>query len=485
MNKQDLLKAQTCVLRVNIHCDGCKKKVKKLLQKIDGKSHHFLNNVTEFLFIIDMLSLIVKILMLFSKFIVLIFWVFVFCLGVYTTTIDVEQGKVTVSGNVGPATLIKKLVKSGKHAELWGPQKAPNHLNNQFKNMQIDNGKGGKDKQPQKGGKDQQKGSQQAQQQMQHIKGSKDLKVPSKDQKSVRFNLPDDDSGSEDGFDDFDDFDDDGDDDDDDDFDDDGFDGHHHAPTKMIPVMGSGHGTHGPNGMMNGHVMNVQMGGTNNGGNAKKGGGIDIPVQVKGSGGNKDGKNGNGGKNGGGNNKGGNQNQGGGAGKNGGKSGGGLPGEGKNGKNGGGNINGSAGGGGGGGNNYDSWGKKGGGKNEGGHGFHDIDVSNGAGGRNVGQMGQMGNYPMGHMGNIPAVQGLPAMSGGYYQGMAPGNPYNQQYMAMMMNQRRANGNEMYHPMMYARPQPAVGYGPPMPPPVTIDHYTHFFSDENTSSCSIM
>lgn len=31
---------QSCVLRVNIGCacDGCKQKVKKLLQKIDGKS---------------------------------------------------------------------------------------------------------------------------------------------------------------------------------------------------------------------------------------------------------------------------------------------------------------------------------------------------------------------------------------------------------------------------------------------------------------
>ena len=100
-------------------------------------------------------------------------------------------------------------------------------------------------------------------------------------------------------------------------------------------------------------------------------------------------------------------------------------------------------------------------------------------------MGQMG-----HMGNIPAGQGLPAgpppaaMNSGYYQGMGPGNPYNQQYMAMMMNQRRMNGNDMYHPMMYGRPQPAVGYGVPVAAPAT-DQYTHFFSDENTESCNIM
>lgn len=116
--------------------------------------------------------------------------------------------------------------------------------------------------------------------------------------------------------------------------------------------------------------------------------------------------------------------------------------------------------------------------------------------RQGGPMGNMGNYPMGQMGGYPAVQGLPAttaMNGGYYQGMGPGmgpgNPYNQQqYLAMMMmNQQRANGNDMYQPMMYARPHPGVNYmpGPPMPHPAPSDPYTHMFSDENTGSCSIM
>lgn len=27
---------QTCVLKVNIHCEGCKNKVKKILQRIEG-----------------------------------------------------------------------------------------------------------------------------------------------------------------------------------------------------------------------------------------------------------------------------------------------------------------------------------------------------------------------------------------------------------------------------------------------------------------
>ncbi|KAG9448971.1 hypothetical protein H6P81_008936 [Aristolochia fimbriata] len=76
-----LLKIQTCVLKVNLHCDGCKQKVKKLLQRIEG---------------------------------------------VYTVNIDAEQQKVTVSGNVDSATLIKKLVRAGKHAELWSQKSNQN-----------------------------------------------------------------------------------------------------------------------------------------------------------------------------------------------------------------------------------------------------------------------------------------------------------------------------------------------------------------------
>lgn len=76
-----LLKIQTCVLKVNIHCDGCKQKVKKLLQRIEG---------------------------------------------VYQVNIDAEQQKVTVSGSVDSATLIKKLVRAGKHAELWSQKSNQN-----------------------------------------------------------------------------------------------------------------------------------------------------------------------------------------------------------------------------------------------------------------------------------------------------------------------------------------------------------------------
>ncbi|XP_071690242.1 uncharacterized protein [Rutidosis leptorrhynchoides] len=80
-----LLKIQSCILRVNLHCDGCKHKVKKLLQKIDG---------------------------------------------VYQVIIDAEQQKVTVSGSVDSATLIKKLVRAGKHAELWSNNSNRNQSQN-------------------------------------------------------------------------------------------------------------------------------------------------------------------------------------------------------------------------------------------------------------------------------------------------------------------------------------------------------------------
>ncbi|XVE92061.1 hypothetical protein REPUB_Repub01dG0065000 [Reevesia pubescens] len=81
-----LLKIQTCVLKVNIHCDGCKQKVKKLLQRIEG---------------------------------------------VYQVSIDAEQQKVTVSGSVESATLIKKLVRAGKHAEVWSQKSNQNQNQNQ------------------------------------------------------------------------------------------------------------------------------------------------------------------------------------------------------------------------------------------------------------------------------------------------------------------------------------------------------------------
>ncbi|KAK9139369.1 hypothetical protein Scep_009050 [Stephania cephalantha] len=68
------LKYRTCVLKVSIHCEGCKRKVKKVLRSVEG---------------------------------------------VYTVTFDAHKHKVTVVGDVEADTLIKKLIKTNKHAELW------------------------------------------------------------------------------------------------------------------------------------------------------------------------------------------------------------------------------------------------------------------------------------------------------------------------------------------------------------------------------
>ncbi|KAK9093317.1 hypothetical protein Syun_028228 [Stephania yunnanensis] len=73
--------SRSCVLKVNIHYDGCKQDVKKLLQRIEG---------------------------------------------VYTMNIDKNQQKVSVTGSVDANTLIKKLVRLGKHAELWSQKSNQN-----------------------------------------------------------------------------------------------------------------------------------------------------------------------------------------------------------------------------------------------------------------------------------------------------------------------------------------------------------------------
>ncbi|XP_022955850.1 heavy metal-associated isoprenylated plant protein 32-like [Cucurbita moschata] len=490
MSKEEFLKIQKCVLKVNIHCDGCKHKVKKILQKIDG---------------------------------------------VFTTEIDAEQGKVTVTGNVDASVLIKKLLKSGKHAEVWGGQPGnnknqQNNIASQMKNMQIDNAKGGNIKgQNQKGGggaggggggngnnlpkggQGQVQGLQPAQlQQLQAMKGFQDLKLPPqfnglklpvKDQnpnqaKAGKFNLQEGDDLSDE--DDYDDYDDEDDYDDDDEFDDDL--GNLHLPpaNKMKPMMGNGQI---PKMMMNGNhpaVMNGPAVGGNGGGNGKKGGGA-VPVQ-----GNNNAKNGNGGGgkgNGGGGSGGSNQKQGGGGGKN-------------NGGGGGGGVTNQTGHGGGNGssNGMNSGQKAAGGANGMGHdlqslvGAHGLGMSNLSQMGNMGvQMGQMGDRPMGQIGNIPAVQGLPAaapaptMNGGSGGGrFSPldmaGHPYQQnpQYIAQMMNQQQHHALG-HQPMMYARPPPAVNYVPPpypypppyhpYPPPQP-EPYT-YFSDENPSSCHIM
>ncbi|WVZ20346.1 hypothetical protein V8G54_007668 [Vigna mungo] len=68
------LNYQTWFLKVSIHCEGCRRKVKKVLKSIDG---------------------------------------------VFTATIDPQQNKVTVTGSVAVETLLRKLVRAGKQAEIW------------------------------------------------------------------------------------------------------------------------------------------------------------------------------------------------------------------------------------------------------------------------------------------------------------------------------------------------------------------------------
>ncbi|KHG13939.1 Copper-transporting ATPase 1 [Gossypium arboreum] len=79
-NQAPPLKYKAWVLKVSIHCEGCKRKVERTLRKIEG---------------------------------------------VYEAYADLKQQKATVKANlhVNAETLIKKLVKKGRHAELW-PEKA-------------------------------------------------------------------------------------------------------------------------------------------------------------------------------------------------------------------------------------------------------------------------------------------------------------------------------------------------------------------------
>ncbi|CAM8988284.1 unnamed protein product [Rhodiola kirilowii] len=264
MSKEEFLKIQTCVLKVHIHCDGCKNKVKKILQKIEG---------------------------------------------VYKIHIDSELGRVTVSGNVDPATMIKKLIKSGKHAEQWAapPKAADKHRQQidlaQFKNLQLDNGKGGN------GGKNQKEGNpkqqqmqmqmpkdggggggggwkghptpQQLQQMQQQMKMAQ-FKMPVKgggggNQKAVKF--VDDDEFSDD-FDDDDEF---GDDDDEDMSEDEMEEAHRHAMSKMKPGGAIGNGPKGPMMMMKGGAPGENFKGGGAAGGTKGGG--PMPNQTNGMGG--------------------------------------------------------------------------------------------------------------------------------------------------------------------------------------------------------
>lgn len=401
------LKIQTCVLKVNIHCDGCKQKVKKLLQKIDG---------------------------------------------VYTTTVDGDQGKVTVSGDVDPSALIKRLAKSGKHAVLVSPK------------LQL--GNGGEQR---SGGRN---GNQKNQQVVSHMHpkmkdyslGQMKVAPFAKEPKSAKFDfrpLDDEDSGFDDDLDDgFDD------DDDDEDYDDglDGFDDVFDENAKQIK-----------NGKQVGSCDKKGGGGGNGGVNGKKGGGsgggggaygnMQNKLGLGGKDGNKYGSITNGGKD---------------------CKYGSIP-------------NGKKGGGGGQENgkrvvqsvsndyNNNSQGSKKGGNNP----YMNQGMANGSGLYPTGAVNNIAMHPMTHTGNGSAgVQAIGGPSPVYYHGgpspelTAPStNPYlsammQQQKSMMMMN--NGPSDRMFQPVAYSRQPFPVNYIPPPP-----SEYTHFFSDENTGNCSIM
>ncbi|GAB2211542.1 hypothetical protein Drorol1_Dr00024859 [Drosera rotundifolia] len=482
MSKQEFIKTQSCVLRVNIQCDcdGCRNKVKKLLLKVDG---------------------------------------------VYTVSIDSKQGKVTVTGNVDPAVLIRKLEKSGKRAELWIQKNNQFNLGNKFKNAQMDSAAKGSHKETNKFQTSVAKNNHQAtnahiQQILQQMRGAKE-------QKSVKFNMPtnhngqtcdDDFDGEDDDEDeDYDEEDEDGYDDDSDDEDEDDhnlndlFAHSQHPNTKTIQTVGNnGHKNkgNGNKGQQAGkHKKSSSSGG---GGKGMKGGGFHLPAIIKSIALNTGCKKINvakrGDGHGAGNAKKGNHSHGGGATKGGGEGGTKGGGEAKNG-------NGGGGGGGAGGVNNKIGGansgkngqKNGNGKKKNvggakGEGIHDMNIlpQNVKGNGNMGLAGQMGplgqvgNYPMGPFQQGPQAAG--AMNVKYYdQGMGPSpfvnnHPYaNQQYMAMLMNQQRMmmNAEAMQQQQaMYGRPTMPPGVGYVLPPPAC-DPLTHMFSDENTGSCSIM
>ena len=127
------------------------------------------------------------------------------CEGVYSVRIDADEGKVVVAGDVDPAKLVKKLKRGGKHAEIWQNQKGEMMYNHKYpinQNMMQLGGKDNNKSQNQKGQKEKGAGGVGQLAHFPNIKGIQDLKVPAKEQKSVKFNLPEDEfDASDDGFD--------------------------------------------------------------------------------------------------------------------------------------------------------------------------------------------------------------------------------------------------------------------------------------------
>ncbi|EEE63466.1 hypothetical protein OsJ_18280 [Oryza sativa Japonica Group] len=106
------LQCKVLALRVSIHCEGCKKKVKKVLQRVEG---------------------------------------------VYRCDVDGRSNKatVTVTGKVSADTLVRKLRRAGKHAEQWPEeqqQQQPNggQCQEETKNQAAEPGMSGEPAEPEK-----------------------------------------------------------------------------------------------------------------------------------------------------------------------------------------------------------------------------------------------------------------------------------------------------------------------------------------------
>ncbi|KAI4364599.1 hypothetical protein MLD38_020670 [Melastoma candidum] len=422
MSKQEVMKMQTCVLRVNIHCHGCERKVMKLLRRTEG---------------------------------------------VYAAKVDAEQGMVTVTGNVDPGLLIWRLEKSGKHAELWSAPKDGSNNNkdsnsqnqnftNQFQNMMQQNGgsgvkddgksqkgggsgSGGNGKEdPSKLGAFRQNPQQQAvaaafqaqlQQHMINMKGKngKDLGVPPGYQKNVKFELLEDkpDMGSDEL--------------DKEELDDEVVESHGRAHNDDVTEKGE--------------VVDKKR-------SSKKDSMFDIQGLMKalgkgGGGGGRDGKKWRKARKDAGSSS---------YGDNGGKAngGGGKKGGAENGKN----------------NNEGQDGKKKNNKME----KPDQMMMSGRGADDGGggmgpQMSQVGSYPIA---SYPPAQRLPGRD--HVGDVMKLMNQQQQLQQQQLYGGHSNYGETFHPaamMTYPRSHP------PMPPPQSSDPFVHMFSDENANSCSVM
>lgn len=97
---------QTVVLKVSIHCEGCKKKVVRILSKVQGVQHAEDSNFSSFFLFREFSSRSINLSCFF------------FLSGIDSIEIDIRQNKVTVKSPVDAQALIQKLKKHGKHAEL-------------------------------------------------------------------------------------------------------------------------------------------------------------------------------------------------------------------------------------------------------------------------------------------------------------------------------------------------------------------------------